>query len=97
MRGTIYYIVEIPITIKENPLTCYPMFSEQTAPIGTYDIPMDSDLHGEGPWKIWAQGIDRVFSSITIKVNSLALNATPPKLVDRYTKLSYQSTPYPYL
>ena len=41
--------IPIPITIKENPLTYYRMFSEQTAPIGTYDIPMDSDLHGEGP------------------------------------------------
>ena len=62
---------KIPITIKENLLTYSRMFSEQTAPIGTYDIPMDSDLHGEGPWKIWGPGIDRVFSSITIKDNTL--------------------------
>ena len=47
------------------------MFSEHTAPIGTYDIPIDSDFHGDGPCQIWAPGIDRVFSSITIKVNPL--------------------------
>ena len=44
-----YHSFFIPITIKENLLTYSGMFSEQTAPIGTYDIPMDSDLHGEGP------------------------------------------------
>ena len=57
----------IPITIKENLLTYSRMFSEQTAPIGTYHFPMDSDLHGEGPCKIWAPGIDRVFSSMKYK------------------------------
>ena len=57
------HLIPIPITIKENLLTYSGMFSEQTAPIGTYDIPIDSDLHGEGPWKIWAPGIDRVLSS----------------------------------
>ena len=40
------------------------MFSEHTAPIGTYDIPIDSDFHGDGPCQIWAPGIDRVFSSM---------------------------------
>ena len=40
------------------------MFSEQTAPFGTYDIPIDSDFHGDGPCRIWAPGIGRVFSSI---------------------------------
>merc|ERR1712055_490452 len=35
-------------TIKENPLTYSLMFSEQTAPIGTYNIPMDSEFHADG-------------------------------------------------
>ena len=39
------------------------MFSEHTAPIGTYDIPINSDFHGDGPCQIWALGIDWVFSS----------------------------------
>ena len=41
--------IDIPITIKENLLTYSGMFSEQTAPIGTYDIPIDSEFHGDGP------------------------------------------------
>ena len=44
------------------------MFSGQTAPIETYDIPIDSDFHGEGPCKMWAPGIDQVFSSKAIKL-----------------------------
>ena len=45
------------------------MFSEQTATIETHDIiPFDSDFHGEGPCKMWAPGIDRVFSSKAIKI-----------------------------
>ena len=44
------------------------MFSEHTAPIGTYDIPIDSDFHGDGPCQIWAPGIDREFSSKAIKI-----------------------------
>ncbi len=40
------------------------MFSEHTAPIGTYDIPINSDFYGDGPCQIWTPGIDRVFSSI---------------------------------
>ena len=43
------------------------MFSEQTAPIGTYDILIDSDFHGDGPCQIWAPGIDQVFSSKTYR------------------------------
>ena len=35
-------------TIKENPLTLCSMFSEQTAPIGSYDIPIDSEFHADG-------------------------------------------------
>ena len=53
-------------TIKENLLTLWSMFSEHTAPIGTYNIPIDSDFHGDGPCQIWAPGIDRVISSMNI-------------------------------
>ena len=42
------------------------MFSGQTALIETYDIPINSDFDGERPCKMWALGIDRVFSSTTI-------------------------------
>ena len=35
-------------TIKLNPLTYSLMFSEQIAPIGTYDIPIDSEFHADG-------------------------------------------------
>ena len=41
----------ISYTIKDNPLTLCSMFSEQTAPIGTYDIPIDSELHADGCMK----------------------------------------------
>ena len=30
--------------------------------IETYSIPIDSDFHGDDPCKIWAPGIDQVFS-----------------------------------
>ncbi len=29
------------------------MFSESTAPIETYYVPIDSDFHGDGPCKIY--------------------------------------------
>ena len=45
------------------------MFSEKTAPIETHGIPIDSDFHGEGPCKMWARGIEQVFSSKAIKQN----------------------------
>ena len=35
-------------TIKENLLTCCSMFSEQTAPIGKYDISIDSEFRADG-------------------------------------------------
>ena len=53
----------IPISIKDNILA---LFSEHIAPIGTYDTPIDSDFHGDGPCKIWSRGIDRVLSTGTI-------------------------------
>ena len=34
---------------RESLLTYSGMFSEQTAPIETYDTPFDSDFHGDGP------------------------------------------------
>ena len=43
------------------------MFSEQTAPIGTYDIPIDSEFHAYGQSygaQKWSPDIDRVFSSV---------------------------------
>ena len=43
------------------------MFSGQTAPIETYDIPINSDFHGECPCKMWALGMERVFSNKAIK------------------------------
>ena len=36
---------DLSILIKENPLTYYRMFSEQTAPIGTCDIRLDQGVY----------------------------------------------------
>ena len=33
------------------------MFSEHTAPIETYDIPIDSDSRGDGACQIWAWNV----------------------------------------
>jgi len=46
--GPLVYLVS---SIKENPLTYSLMFSEQTASIGTYDIPIDSEFHVDGCMK----------------------------------------------
>ena len=38
-----------PITIKENPLTCVPVFSETAEPICKVGIPIESSWHGQRP------------------------------------------------
>ena len=62
-------------TIKENPLTYSLMFSEQTAPIGTYNIPMDSEFHADGCMepKNGPRALTGFFSSTIIKDKRIVL------------------------
>ena len=68
MRNSNNTVYQLKTTLlKALLLTLLVMFSGQTAPIETYDIPINSDFHGECPCKMWALGMERVFSNKAIK------------------------------